>query len=348
MLDKSWKNKLILLLSLVILLLAWALAWLGRDEFQNAHEDDDKAAVVDQSPAPPNTVLIDEQAQKQTGISVEPLQAATYSATQNFTGVVLDMRALVEARQRLQSLSAQLTAAQAQLLQRRNDVARTQGLYDEGRNASQRDLEATRAALATQEQQELALQADIRSVIDGVRMQWGDTFAQRLGDKDGLVARVISHQVEIIQFAMPYGSRPEKQLWRVDVSNSGLAQGVPAVWVGGTSQSQPGLQGSNWLLSAPNTGAGAGTRVRVLSQQGKPQNGVLVPSSAMIRFAGKNWVYVKTQAEQFERMALPVDRPLAEGFFTDAFKTNDLIVSSGAQLLLSEEFRFQIKNENQD
>lgn len=348
MLDKSWKNKLILLLSLVILFLVWALAWMGRDEFQNAHEDDDKATVVDHSPAPPNTVLIDEEAQKQTGISVEPLQAATYSATQNFTGVVLDMRALVEARQRLQSLSAQLTAAQAQLLQRRNDVARTQGLYDEGRNASQRDLEAARAALATQEQHELALQAEIRSAIDGVRMQWGDTFAQRLGDKDGLVARVISHQVEIVQFAMPYGSRPEKQLWRVDVSNSGLAQGVPAVWIGGTSQSQPGLTGSNWLLSAPNTGAGAGTRVRVLSQQGKSQNGVLVPSSAMIRFAGKNWVYVKTQAERFERIALPVDRPLGEGFFTDALQTHDLIVSSGAQLLLSEEFRFQIKNENQD
>ena len=47
-------------------------------------------------------------------------------------------------------------------------------------------------------------------------------------------------------------------------------------------------------------------------------------------------------------MTLPVDRPLGEGFFTDVLEANDLIVSSGAQLLLSEEFRFQIKNENQD
>lgn len=38
--DKPWKNKLILLLSLIILLLVWALAWMGRDEFQHAHDEE--------------------------------------------------------------------------------------------------------------------------------------------------------------------------------------------------------------------------------------------------------------------------------------------------------------------
>ena len=348
MLDKSWKNKLILVLSVVILILVWALAWMGRDEFQHAHEDDDKIAAVDRPHVDGNAVLIDEEAQKQAGITVEELKEAKYAASQNFTGMVVDLHALVEARQRLQSLSAQLTAAQAQLLQRRSDVTRTQGLYDEGRNASKRDLEATRAALATQEQQEIALQAEIRSVIDGVRMQWGDAFANHLADKDGLVARVISHQVEIVQFAMPYGSRPDKQSWRVDVSNAGHGDGVQAFLVGAAAQSQPGLQGANWLLSMPPSGAGAGTRVRVLSQQGKTQKGVFVPTTAMIRFAGKNWVYMKIDEERFERLALPVDRPIGEGFFTDAFEVRDKLVTSGAQLLLSEEFRFQIKNENKD
>jgi hypothetical protein len=70
--------------------------------------------------------------------------------------------------------------------------------------------------------------------------------------------------------------------------------------------------------------------------------------TAMIRFAGNTWVYVKTDADRFERMALPVDRPQGEGFFTDAFEVKDAVVTNGAQLLLSEEFRFQIKNENKD
>jgi len=104
-------------------------------------------------------------------------------------------------------------------------------------------------------------------VVDGVRMQWGEAFANHLGDKEGLVSRVINHQVDVVQFAMPYGSRPDHQQWRVDVSNSGHADGVPAALIGRATQSMPGLQGESWLLTTATTGAGAGTRVRVLSRQ---------------------------------------------------------------------------------
>ena len=346
--DKPWKNKLILLLSLVILLLVWALAWMGRDEFQRAHEDDDKITAIERPPTQANVVVIEEEAQKLAGITAEPLKQATYAASQKFTGMVLDLRALVEAKQRFLSLSAQLSGSQSQLQQRRNELARIQGLYDDGRNASKRDLEAARAALVSDEQHDIALQAEQRSVIDGVRMQWGEAFADRLGDKDGLVARAINHQLEVVQFAMPFGSRPQQQLWRVDVSNTEHSEGAAATLVGRATQSVPGLQGENWLLTTAPSGAGAGTRVRVLSQQGKLQKGVWVPTTAMIRFAGNTWVYVKTDADRFERMALPVDRPQGEGFFTDAFEVNDAVVTNGAQLLLSEEFRFQIKNENKD
>ena len=33
---------------------------------------------------------------------------------------------------------------------------------------------------------------------------------------------------------------------------------------------------------------------------------------------------------------------------SEALSTNDIIVSKGAQLLLSEEYKYQIKNENED
>jgi hypothetical protein len=52
--------------------------------------------------------------------------------------------------------------------------------------------------------------------------------------------------------------------------------------------------------------------------------------------------------DQFERRALPTDRALAEGLFTDTLGPDAQLVTSGAQLLLSEEFKFQIKNENSD
>jgi hypothetical protein len=47
-------------------------------------------------------------------------------------------------------------------------------------------------------------------------------------------------------------------------------------------------------------------------------------------------------------LAQTADRPLGDGLFSDAFTSDSQLVTSGAQLLLSEEFKFQIKNENSD
>ena len=348
MVDKPWKNKLILVLTVIILLLVWALAWMGRDEFQHAHEDDDKLTTSERPHVENNAVWIDEEAQKQAGIVVESLKPASYAATQQYTGVVLDLRPLIEARQRYVILSAQLAGAQAQVLQKRSELSRTQGLYDDGRNASKRELEAARAALALEEQRDIALQAEQRSVVEGVRMQWGEALANRLGDKEGLAAKAINRQIDVVQVALPHGSAPQHQLWRVDVSASGLSNGVGASLVGRASQTAPGLQGEGWLLAIAPLGVANGTRVRVISPQGKPQKGVLVPISAVVRFAGKSWVYQQTQTERFERMPLAVDRARDDGFFTDTLEVGAQVVTSGAQLLLSEEFRFQIKNENKD
>ena len=321
---------------------------MGRDEFQRAHEDDNKMAAAEHPNVQGNAVIIDEQAQKQAGIAVEALTPASYAASQKWMGVVLDLRPLIEARQKFISLSAQLASAQAQVQQKRNELTRTQGLYDEGRNASKRELEAARAALASQEQAEIALQAELHAVVDGVRLQWGQALADKLADKDGLVSRAINRQLEVVQFAVPEGSVAKNQQWRVDVSATGQSNGIAATLIGRASQSTPGMPGESWLLAMPPSGVASGSRVRVISPQGKPQKGVLVPTSAVIRFAGKSWVYVQTAEDRFERMPLPVDRAMGEGFFTDTLERDASIVTSGAQLLLSEEFRFQIKNENKD
>jgi hypothetical protein len=57
---------------------------------------------------------------------------------------------------------------------------------------------------------------------------------------------------------------------------------------------------------------------------------------------------VRVAPDQFERRALALDRPLTDGVFSDALTPDVELVTSGAQLVLSEEFKFQIKNENTD
>jgi hypothetical protein len=80
------------------------------------------------------------------------------------------------------------------------------------------------------------------------------------------------------------------------------------------------------------------------------ESGLLIPSTAVVWYGGKAWVYKKQDKENFVRLPINTEHPSKDGWFNQAsvIQANDEIVTSGAQLLLSEEFKYQIKNENED
>jgi hypothetical protein len=84
---------------------------------------------------------------------------------------------------------------------------------------------------------------------------------------------------------------------------------------------------------------------------GKVREGVVVPSAAIVWHAGKAWAYVKDDDEDdvFTRKEVSTALEMPGGWFdTGHFEEGDEVVVSGAQLLLSEELKFQIRNENED
>ena len=88
-------------------------------------------------------------------------------------------------------------------------------------------------------------------------------------------------------------------------------------------------------------------------QQAKKATGVIVPHEAVVWFANQAWVYQKVGAEKFIRRLISteveIESDAISGWYNTAgLAANDEVVNSGAQLLLSEELKYQIKNENED
>ena len=86
-------------------------------------------------------------------------------------------------------------------------------------------------------------------------------------------------------------------------------------------------------------------------------DGVVIPSNAVVWYAGKAWAYFKAESKdknndinsvKFIRKPINTDTEVDEGWFNQGLDENSEVVISGAQLLLSEEFKYQIKNENED
>jgi hypothetical protein len=81
----------------------------------------------------------------------------------------------------------------------------------------------------------------------------------------------------------------------------------------------------------------------------KAREGVIVPASAVVWHGGKAWAYVKEDADRFVRKPVSTSQEMGNGWFTaEGLEADDKVVVSGAQLLLSEELKFQIRNENED
>lgn len=83
-----------------------------------------------------------------------------------------------------------------------------------------------------------------------------------------------------------------------------------------------------------------GSVTAYLTSSDKPPQGVLVPRDAVVWHEGKAWVYVQTAKNQFVRREVPTDRPIDQGWFVSAgLSPNQPIIVQGAQQLLSEEFK---------
>ena len=81
-----------------------------------------------------------------------------------------------------------------------------------------------------------------------------------------------------------------------------------------------------------------------LEMPGRALKGVTVPWSAIVHHNGKNWAYVEVSDDHVSRREVQTDHPVETGWFmSDVFKTGQHVVVTGAQMLLSEELKSQIK-----
>jgi multidrug efflux pump subunit AcrA (membrane-fusion protein) len=107
------------------------------------------------------------------------------------------------------------------------------------------------------------------------------------------------------------------------------------------------MQGQGWLFLLTPNGLRLAPGAAVVGQlrlPGEPLTGVIVPSSAVVRVEGKACVYVQKDKRTFNRRTVTAARPVEDGWFVSSgLAPKDQVVVVGAQALLSEEFRSQIK-----
>ncbi|GAP38451.1 hypothetical protein [Piscinibacter sakaiensis] len=424
---------LVFVQTVLIVALAWAVAWLGRDEFRLAvgREADEVpvASHLDDAAEGPPAVLLGRRAQQRLGLAVAaPLEARLSLREPHWLSVV-DPQPLAQAREQLRLARAAVAQAAATAQASEAERQRVQALFDDDRNASQRQLEQARAQARIDQAQARAAEARLEGQQEALRAAWGRELAASVepggpraadrGRADATtagpatadrVAALLAGRLVLLRLVQPADvadppparlelppARPgpvppaaaaaaeaDGPARSPDAPPGRIARRLAALPAGAGAAPEASAGGRQWLYLAPGGGLAVGQRLLAHGAgDGAAREGLLVPAAAIVWHAGQPWIYVRESGrdedegaeaapapaspsasmpgagaaarpaeavakDRFQRRALPAARRVGEQWFVPGLSEDDPVVVRGAQVLLSEELKSQIRNENDD
>jgi hypothetical protein len=284
--------------------------------------------------------------QKQMGIAVAPLRPVYMRREESAAATVLATEGLVMLRNSYIAAEAQLETAQAQLGVSQREYERLATLYNENQNTSQKALQAAQGIMQTDRAKLDAAQKGIEIASSAVRQSWGGAVASWVVHNSPELASVLSQKATLIQVSLPPGTPFEKpREIRLSTPNGSAAS---ADYVSPFPQVDSRIQGiSELYFGHAYPILEPGMYLTAHLPVGKRLRGVLIPPSAVVWWQGTAWVYEQASPIHFTRCAVPQDQPLGNGYFASSgFAPGTRVVTQGAQVLLSEEFRSQIQPED--
>lgn len=355
---------IIALQAIVIVILFWFAVFVGKDEYEAAHsegeEDVETRTLVAENTNTSKgaaTLHLPIASQQQSGIKTSQLQATQHqSATASF-GTVETIDGLIELRARYLATLADAHVLRTSIASAQQNTTRLRLLNQDDKNVSDRVLQEAEATLNNEKAKLDATSTLANGIRDNMRQIWGTTLANIATQKveSGDLQILLQSREVLLKITLPFDVTPNKSTL-LQISQVGTqAPLAKARFVSEAPQADSTIQGKTYFYRAPAKNLRAGMRVSARLEAGKNQTttGVIVPHEAVVWYANQAWVYQKQGSEQFIRRLISTETEIESETISGWYNTTGLVASdelvvSGAQLLLSEELKYQIKNENED
>lgn len=284
-------------------------------------------------------VRVNVATQQRSGIAVEPLAANARRGETTVYGQVLDLQPLIDLRTRHDAAQAELTAARAAAAASRAEAERSRALYEDQRNVSLKANQAAQANDRASQAKAAAAELGLRNVEASARQQFGQKLAAwAFAPRSAAFSRILARRDVLVRVTLPPGAGAQFP-GEIEVQASGSTR-ASGTLVSPAAQADPSQAGSSVLYRVSASLPTGTSVVAYLPTSPQPTQGVLVPSSAVVWYAGQPWVYVQDGPARFARRPLGSADEVGSSYFaTRGFKAGERVVTRGAGILLSEEQR---------
>ncbi|WP_232418337.1 hypothetical protein [Methylotenera sp. 1P/1] len=342
--------------ALIIVTLFWVLVFYSKDEYE-AYQSEQEEEIESPNRVTEkegiSTVALSPETQANSGITYSKVQKIAYQGVVKTYGSVISIDKLVEAKSQYIALSTELQIAKSSSQQLTSQFQRLKTLNEDDKNISDSAVQEAQSQLHANQAKIQALVQQQQNLKSTVQLQWGEPLTQLVvgGQGSPQVNQLLTRQNVLVQVSLPITANTPAAGDSIQIiSLNERAASVKALYISPASTADISGIGKTYYYSAPAESLRVGMRVHVVqANRTQLQNeGVVIPSSAVVWHAGKPWVYVKQKNNQFIRQPISTDTEIEEGWFNQNIAAGSQVVTSGAQLLLSEEFKYLIKNENED
>lgn len=347
---------LIGLQALIIILLFWGFVFYAKDEYESYQSEQEEeiespSRVTEENNI--NVVHLSAVTQKNSGITTSRLNESRYQGTLKTFGSVIAIDNLIVAKTQYANLKSELELAQSGSAHHVTQYKRLKSLNEDDKNVSDTAVQDALALVNADNAKIAALQSQLRNLESNIKLQWGGELSKLVfGETSAAhLNNLLTRKNVLVQVSLPL--EMESPAKGSTIYISALNENAPpitATYVSPATASDVSGTGKTFYYSAPAESLRTGMRVSAAPKTTNNSNakGVLIPNNAVIWHDGKPWIYIKVKSEQFQRIPISADVEVGDSWFNQNVKPDTEVITSGAQLLLSEEFKYLIKNENED
>lgn len=297
-------------------------------------------------------VKLNPSAQKTAGLKTLILPISHYQAERLSYGRVVTIQPLLEIRKRYFLAQSEQSSAKAKFNQAQQSIMRLQDLYN-NQVVSKRQIQSQKSKWQVDKAQFNAVHFQLKAIYAESLVRWGRELTDKIlsDSKEDALAGFITGQQHLLEITLPAGQILADSVTQIIVSPSGdRQQGIVADFISISPHTGEINQGNSYFFVSQSPLLKTGMQISAwLPEHQNAQQGVIIPKSAVFWHMGQTFVYVKSDDDEFTRIAIPRLISTPTGYFNQhQLKPDDELVITGAQMLLSEEFRALIPDEDDD
>jgi len=355
------KNKsltIIILQSVLIIGLLWLIIYLGKDEIFRGGSDsslriDDKYELGDFVYTEKKTITLPDSIIKNSGIEIQSITESKNQSLYSSYGYVLSLKDLIDYKTNYLNLNFEINKLNSQLKEENEHFKKLKSLNEDNKNISDSVVHEKEIEINNLQNNLNIKKNNKNNLLQIILQDWGNLFKDLLTHpKKSPLKNIFNSEARLLKITMAIRKTkklPPSELIVYSINQPEIK--YKASFISKAPIGDGDIQGRSNFYLVLNNDLMIGSRISSyikLTEESLIKK-FHVPKSAIIWNNGKPWIYEKTSKNSFLRQPLFNMEEDRDGWIVQ-FKNiiPKAIVTNGAQLLLSEEYKHLITNENED